>query len=112
MIIADFGLAAYLTDHEKILYFRCGSPGYVAPELLEDKGYDTGADIFSAGVIMYVMLTGVPLFRGDGISDTLEKNKNCQLEFPERYWSKISPEARFLVEGMLKKNPYERLTAK
>jgi len=56
-------------------------------------------------VIMYVMLTGVPLFRGDGISDTLEKNKNCQLEFPERYWSKISPEAKTLVEGMLKKNP-------
>jgi serine/threonine protein kinase len=79
---------------------------------LEDKGYDTGADIFSAGVIMYVMLTGVPLFRGDGISDTLEKNKNCQLEFPERYWSKISREARTLVEGMLKKNPKERLNAK
>lgn len=39
--IADFGLATILTDDEKVLFLRCGSPGYVAPELLDDKGYDT-----------------------------------------------------------------------
>ncbi len=65
--IADFGLATILTDDEKVLFLRCGSPGYVAPELLDDKGYDTQADVFSAGVIMYVMLTGRPLFRGDNL---------------------------------------------
>jgi serine/threonine protein kinase len=41
LIIADFGLASYLTDEESILFLRCGSPGYVAPELLDDRGYDT-----------------------------------------------------------------------
>jgi serine/threonine protein kinase len=41
LIIADFGLAAYLTDEESVLFLRCGSPGYVAPELLDDRGYDT-----------------------------------------------------------------------
>jgi len=38
--IADFGLASFLTEEEKLLYLRCGSPGYVAPELLNDLGYD------------------------------------------------------------------------
>lgn len=52
--IADFGLACYVKENE-LLYLRCGSPGYVAPELLEDKGYSFKADVFSAGVILYVM---------------------------------------------------------
>jgi serine/threonine protein kinase len=52
--IADFGLASFINKSEQ-LFLRCGSPGYVAPELLEDLGYDTKADIFSAGIILYVM---------------------------------------------------------
>ena len=52
--IADFGLASEIKTGEN-LFLRCGSPGYVAPELLEDQGYNTKADIFSAGIILYVM---------------------------------------------------------
>lgn len=54
--IADFGLASFINKEKgELLFLRCGSPGYVAPELLEDKGYYQKADIFSAGVILYVM---------------------------------------------------------
>lgn len=109
--IADFGLAQILSEDEKTLYLRCGSPGYVAPELLDDRGYDTQADVFSAGVIMYVMLTGRPLFRGNNVTEILEKNKNCILEFPQQYWDKISEDAKNLVQGLLKADPNERLTA-
>ena len=80
--IADFGLASFLTEEEKLLYLRCGSPGYVSPELLNDLGYDCQADVFSAGVIMYVMLTGRPLFRGDNPNEILQKNQACELDFP------------------------------
>lgn len=52
--IADFGLAAFIQNGE-LLYLRCGSPGYVAPELLDDRGYNSKGDIFSAGIILYVM---------------------------------------------------------
>ena len=61
--IADFGLASFIKDGQ-LLKLRCGSPGYVGPELLEDVGYDKKVDIFSAGVILYVLLSGRPAFRG------------------------------------------------
>ena len=60
--IADFGLATVFKGEK--LTLRCGSPGYVAPEVLQDKGYDCSSDMFSAGVIFYILLTGRALFRG------------------------------------------------
>lgn len=52
--LADFGLAEKL-DKKELLFKRCGTPGYVAPEVLEDKKYDTKCDIYSAGVILYIL---------------------------------------------------------
>ena len=62
--IADFGLACVLKSPDEKLNLACGSPGYVAPEILNDKGYSVPSDVFSAGVIFYVMLTGRPVFSG------------------------------------------------
>ena len=66
VIIADFGLASVCPTDDK-LTLRCGSPGYVATELLKDEGYDMGADVYSTGVIMHVLLCGRPAFRGFNI---------------------------------------------
>lgn len=52
--LADFGLSELINKKEN-LFTRCGTPGYVAPEVLEDKKYDTKCDIFSAGVILYIL---------------------------------------------------------
>jgi calcium/calmodulin-dependent protein kinase I len=51
--IVDFGLSASVSDGE--LNMRCGSPGYVAPEILNDDGYGCKVDIFSAGIILYIL---------------------------------------------------------
>jgi len=53
--IADFGLADFYDPEGKYLFKRCGTPGYVAPEILQDKLYDYKVDAFSAGIILYIM---------------------------------------------------------
>lgn len=108
--IADFGLASFVKGDE-LLNMRCGSPGYVAPEILEDIGYNEKSDVFSAGVILYVLLTGRPVFRGYNLNEILLKNKRCEIEYPAKYWNKISDKAKDLVALMLKKDPKERITA-
>lgn len=72
--IADFGLASWVPVGKK-LDLPCGSPGYVAFELLQDDttGYDCKADIFSLGVILYILLTGRPAFPGSDFKQILEK---------------------------------------
>ena len=56
------GLATFLT--ETPLWLRCGSPGYVAPEILQNRTYDTKCDIFSCGIMMYILLSGRAPFPG------------------------------------------------
>lgn len=54
----DFGLADYYNPDGYYLYKKCGTPGYVAPEILKEFNYDMKIDVFSAGTIMYQMITG------------------------------------------------------
>jgi len=91
---------------------RCGSPGYVAPEVLNNLGYDTKADVFSAGIILYILLCGISPFHGKSYHEVLTKNKDGTVSFEEKYWSAVSPEAKDLVSRMVQKNPHERISAK
>jgi serine/threonine protein kinase len=79
--IADFGLAVYLpkgVENPK-LHDKCGTPCYVAPEILREEGYDTKCDIFSCGSLMFGLLTGRYLFKGEDKRELLQKNKICNL---------------------------------
>lgn len=84
----------------------------MAPELLRNKGYNCSCDIFSAGVIFYIMLTGRPLFKGSNPKSIIDKNTKCEIEFPEIYFNKISEEGLDLVKRMLAEDMDERITAK
>lgn len=111
LMIADFGLATTLTSPDQKLTMRCGSPGYVAPELLQEKGYNCQADVFSVGVIFYIILTGRNLFKGNTPNEILEKNMKCEYEFNDSQWELITPSAKDLVTKLLIENPDERITA-
>eukprot|EP01022_Parablepharisma_sp_SALTPOND_P020272 TRINITY_DN363_c1_g1_i1.p1 TRINITY_DN363_c1_g1~~TRINITY_DN363_c1_g1_i1.p1 ORF type:complete len:402 (+),score=38.29 TRINITY_DN363_c1_g1_i1:3023-4228(+) len=109
--IADFGLATISTQGVPET-LRCGSPGYVAPEVLNSLGYGTQADVFSAGIILYILLCGISPFHGKSYHEVLMKNKQGIVLFEDKYWSAVSPEAKDLVSSMVKRDPAERITAK
>ena len=62
-------------------HFKCGSLGYVAPEILRDQGYDCSADIFGAGVILYAMLTARSLFNEQDNYSLKQQNFDCKIDF-------------------------------
>lgn len=108
--ITDFGLATIIKDGKR-QFLQCGSPGYVAPEILQEKGCDSQADMFSAAVILYGILTGRPLFRGN-IEEIIDKNRKCEYNLDKApQWRLISNSAKDLCHKLLIENPDERMTA-
>lgn len=108
--IADFGLATVM-EESKLERMKCGSPGFVAPEMLSGQGYDTKADIFSAGIILCMILTGVSPFYDKCYENILLKNREAVIDFKEPHWILISEEAKNLVRRMVAKDPQKRCTA-
>ena len=107
--IGDFGLATKIEiDSEKRMTL-CGTPNYIAPEILDGlEGHSFEVDVWSLGVILYTMLVGKPPYESEAIKDTYRKIKQNSFSFPER--SGVSPQAKDLVHKMLVLNPVARLT--
>eukprot|EP00736_Rhodelphis_marinus_P011072 Rmarinus@m.15498 len=109
--VADFGLSQFTSDHSGgKMYTLCGSPDYVAPEILKGEGYGLECDIWSLGVILYIMLCGYPPIYDDDQATQFDMIIRGDYDFPPEEWDLISPEAKDLVAGMLKVDPSERLT--
>ncbi|XP_078447956.1 phosphoenolpyruvate carboxylase-related kinase 1 isoform X2 [Wolffia australiana] len=107
--LADFGLATFFEPGKK-LSSTVGSPFYIAPEVL-GGGYNQAADIWSAGVILYILLSGVPPFWAKTKSGIFGAVRAANLRFPSDRWGHISPSAIALISGMLRKDPSLRLTS-
>lgn len=88
---------------------QCGTPGYVAPEIIMEQPYGKECDYWSIGVVLYILLSGSPPFFEDERADLFEKIKTASYEFEDSVWGNISVEAKDLVRGILKANPAERL---
>lgn len=110
--IIDFGLATRLDGPNQKLEKRCGSPGYVAPEILNDAGYNCEADVFSAGAILYMMLAGSALFKGATTNEVLANNMNCNVSFNHVFVQNVSDPAKDLVKKMIRKRPQDRISPK
>ncbi|KAK4385039.1 Calcium-dependent protein kinase [Sesamum angolense] len=107
--LADFGLATYIRPGQN-LHGTVGSPFYIAPEVLAG-GYDQAADVWSAGVILYILLSGIPPFWGKTKSLIFDAVRAADLRFPSNPWNFISDSAKGLIKGMLCTDTSRRLTA-
>jgi serine/threonine protein kinase len=108
--IADFGFAKKATS-DKCLLTQCGTPGYVAPEILHGVPYGTKADMWSLGVITYILLGGYPPFIEQNQRELFKKIKRGSFEFHPEYWAQISPDAKELISKLLTVDPDRRMSA-
>jgi len=103
--ISDFGLSTVYDESQHHEIQHVGSYGYMAPEILALKSHGPAADIFSLGVVLYIMLCGYPPY------DQAMCHKYEPLIFPEEEWSQVSDAAKDLVRSMLEEDPVKRPTA-
>ncbi|KAI7906378.1 kinase-like domain-containing protein [Cokeromyces recurvatus] len=111
LVICDFGIAKVINDNEIGLKTICGSPGYVAPEVLLKKPYSYPVDIWGVGVITYTVLCGYQPFQGDDNIEMMDDIIHGRYEFHERYWRNVSPTARAFIRKCLSLDPNDRPTA-
>ncbi|XP_060753711.1 serine/threonine-protein kinase DCLK1b isoform X3 [Neoarius graeffei] len=108
--LGDFGLATVVDGP---LYTVCGTPTYVAPEIIAETGYGLKVDIWAAGVITYILLCGFPPFRGSTEDQEVlfDQILTGQLDFPLPYWDNVSDSAKELITCMLQVEVEQRYTA-
>ena len=109
--VSDFGFAKFLIPKsQEQLFTACGTPSYVAPEIIESKGYDAKVDCWSLGVILYVMLCGFPPFYADDNNTLFNMIKKADFEFHSPYWDNVSENAKDLIKKLLIVEPEKRLS--
>lgn len=107
--LIDWGGARYFSRNKKMTKIS-GTPYYIAPEVLNEV-YDEKCDIWSCGVILYILLCGYPPFNGDTDTDIMKAVKKGKFDYPVEEWGSISKEAKDLVSNMLKYDPKNRFSA-
>ncbi|MBA0652791.1 hypothetical protein Goklo_020019 [Gossypium klotzschianum] len=108
--IGDFGFARSLTP-ENLADTLCGSPLYMAPEIIQNKKYDAKADLWSVGAILFQLVTGKPPFDGNNQLQLFQNIlRSTELQFPEGALEKLHPDCVNLCRSLLRHDPVERLT--
>lgn len=109
--VTDFGFAQLATWKGELMNETCGTPGYVAPEILKLQGYDCKVDLWSIGVILYILLCGFPPFVDRDRGALYAKIKTGSFSFTSPHWDGISSRAKDCVEKLLEVYPKRRLSA-
>lgn len=110
--LLDFGLSKILGPGEKCQE-PFGTISYAAPELLQGKSYDKSVDLWSIGIITYLLLCGcLPFDDENDDKEIVRQTIHDPVPFYPKFWKKLSPESKAFVEGLLQKDPHKRMTIK
>ena len=109
--IIDYGLARkhYANLGEPFMQTIAGTPYYIAPEIL-DKKYDNSCDMWSIGIIAYILLVGYPPFNGNNNNEVYAAVRKGTYSFPEEDWKHVSTEAQNFIVSLLQRDPLRRMT--
>lgn len=102
--LSDFGFSTVMETDKPIKRTACGSPAYAAPEMITREAYSSKTDIWSLGVVMYVLLVGRLPFTGANIQECMKRVVEVDPQMPDY----LSPQCQDLLVHLLKKNPIER----
>ena len=109
ILLADFGFATYMPK-EGYLTRRCGTPAYIAPEVWNSAPYDYACDMWSVGVLLWVLIDGFPPFEGRDNKEIRERTCIGRAKFSSPRWDNVSANAKELILGLLTVDPKQRLT--
>lgn len=110
IMISDFGLSKM--EDSGIMATACGTPGYVAPEVLAQKPYGKAVDVWSIGVISYILLCGYPPFYDENDANLFAQILKGEFEFDSPYWDEISDSAKDFIKNLMCVNVEHRYTCK
>uniref|UniRef100_A0A8C5QWQ1 Serine/threonine kinase 33 n=1 Tax=Leptobrachium leishanense TaxID=445787 RepID=A0A8C5QWQ1_9ANUR len=112
--VTDFGLAEQRggVGSENMLQATCGTPMYMAPEVINDHYYTQQCDVWSAGVIMYMLLSGEPPFKAKSEEKLFEQIRKGEMNFSADVWQSVSEAARDVLQRLLNVDPAHRMTAR
>ncbi|XP_062544826.1 calcium/calmodulin-dependent protein kinase type 1 [Armigeres subalbatus] len=110
IMISDFGLSKM--EDSGFMATACGTPGYVAPEVLAQKPYGKAVDVWSIGVISYILLCGYPPFYDENDANLFAQILKGEFEFDSPYWDEISESAKDFIRNLMCVNVERRFTCK
>jgi len=111
VMITDFGLSRILDD-QSMATTACGTPYYVAPEVINGSGaYGKEVDFWSLGVITYFLLCGFPPFMADDLNGIFQLIQRAEYDYPSPYWDNVSDQAKDFIRRLLVTDPRKRMLA-
>lgn len=108
ILLADFGFAKYIPDDG--LKTRCGTPAFVAPEIIKGQPYKQEVDMWSCGCLIFMIIGGYPPFQDENHRGLFRKIRAADFTFHKKYWANVSVDAKELISSLMTVDPKVRLT--